>query len=219
MRISIWQQFSSNHSSHFTIVGRFPSEQEAQEAAEKFRHILTTIAKFYEEDPEWSEIYHEQNLISPPEVEFSEQYQVEWGDEPIDWFRNSEHAPKLVAIVKKDVFVSVDFETYSPPTPVENLMAKFGGVVYREIAETIHVVAHISCLAPDLITANAIAEKLNRLGTTKVNQHDCELQIQYIGWRIGKNFPSFIADLESKGCTEIQYTFSQILESELGDVS
>ena len=35
-RLSIWQQFSSNHSNDFTVVGKFAPENEAAKTAEMF---------------------------------------------------------------------------------------------------------------------------------------------------------------------------------------
>lgn len=32
MKVTIWEQFSSNHSSSFTIIGKFDSQEKAQEA-------------------------------------------------------------------------------------------------------------------------------------------------------------------------------------------
>ena len=49
MRISIWQQFSSNHSSSFTIIGTFENSEAAQRAAIEFRAILEKIVGWYQE--------------------------------------------------------------------------------------------------------------------------------------------------------------------------
>jgi hypothetical protein len=37
MRVTLWQEFSSNHSSDFTVVGEFPTPEAAQEAARRLR--------------------------------------------------------------------------------------------------------------------------------------------------------------------------------------
>jgi hypothetical protein len=43
MKIHIWQQFSSNHSNTFTLVGQFKDETAAIEAAKRFEAILNTM--------------------------------------------------------------------------------------------------------------------------------------------------------------------------------
>jgi len=45
MRLSIWQQFSSNHSANFEIVGTFKTEELAHQAAEELREISRAIAQ------------------------------------------------------------------------------------------------------------------------------------------------------------------------------
>lgn len=47
MRISIWQQFSSNHSSGFTVVGEFATRSEAENAANKIREILYRLKDWH----------------------------------------------------------------------------------------------------------------------------------------------------------------------------
>jgi hypothetical protein len=43
MRLSIWQQFSSNHSSNFTAVGRFDTPEKAAAARQTFEQMLRAI--------------------------------------------------------------------------------------------------------------------------------------------------------------------------------
>ena len=45
MKISIWQQFSSNHSANFELVGQFPTVEEAEKAYAILLDILTVIAQ------------------------------------------------------------------------------------------------------------------------------------------------------------------------------
>ena len=40
MKLSVWQQFSSNHSASFTVVGEFESAQKAQQAAAEIRRLI-----------------------------------------------------------------------------------------------------------------------------------------------------------------------------------
>ena len=79
MRVSIWRQFSSNHSNSFTVIGTFKTPEIAYTVADRLRTILVEIAQWYEADPEWAANYQELGLLSPPEVEYSEQYGIAWG--------------------------------------------------------------------------------------------------------------------------------------------
>src|SRR5579863_2710451 len=88
MRISIWQQFSSNHSSDFTLVGEFRSVDDAQRAGDELRHILQTVVDWYVAHPEVDEARFTEGscLPSPAEIEFAKQYGVELNSAyGIDW--------------------------------------------------------------------------------------------------------------------------------------
>ena len=169
MRISVWQQFSSNHSSHFTVVGRFGSEVEAHEAVEKFRYILKTITDWQSvpENSEWIELQHrppDENVHyathppTPPEIEFARQYDVDWGYAGIDWIGGN--PDERIRQIGQDVFVSVRFETWNPPTPIENLMARFGGAVQVQVSESMHLHLHLTCNLPNEAEANNLLQQV-----------------------------------------------------------
>ena len=93
MHVSIWQQFNSNHSGGFDIVGIFDSADSAEKASQQLRMMLKKIAEvrsqidFDEEDHD--------NIGIPPthvELEFAEQLAVEWGMYSIDWITTFEDA-------------------------------------------------------------------------------------------------------------------------------
>ena len=67
MKITVWQQFSSNHSSRFTIVGVFNTLTVAENAAAEIRGILQKIQQWHEDNPEKSEaLYEEADGEWPP---------------------------------------------------------------------------------------------------------------------------------------------------------
>src|SRR5215475_13956899 len=47
MRISIWQQFASNHSNSFIVVGRFQTVEQAQQAYQSIRSVLQHLREGY----------------------------------------------------------------------------------------------------------------------------------------------------------------------------
>ena len=129
MRIRVWRQFSSNHSSHFTVVGRFESEEQAREATGRFVSVLEAIDEWRRapENQKWIE--EQEHLdggfstnipLTPPEIEFSKQYDVDWGRYSIDWIAGA--PSERVQQLQRDVLVSVEFETWNLPTPIKNLM-------------------------------------------------------------------------------------------------
>lgn len=44
MKLSLWQQFSSNHSAGFSLIGQFKTAEEATQAVAVIRGILEKIA-------------------------------------------------------------------------------------------------------------------------------------------------------------------------------
>jgi len=79
MRVKIWQQFASNHSSNFTAVGRFDTPEQAAQARHTFEEMLRAI---------YAEQRHQD--IAPDSLTSIEQYyshmlQVEWNPGTLDW--------------------------------------------------------------------------------------------------------------------------------------
>src|SRR5579864_8296453 len=82
MGISIWRQFSSNHSANFTVVGQFETPERAHEVAEEMRAMLRAIGEWWEQYPGLEgQIEHDlgkRGQLTPPEAHFKEQYGVAW---------------------------------------------------------------------------------------------------------------------------------------------
>src|SRR4051794_26197451 len=89
MRISIWQQFSSNHSSNFMLVGEFISTEAATNAANVLRQIAQSIDRWYLDHEEVRERLLEDRLEVPTEVELQicAQYGIE-NVQAVDWLAN-----------------------------------------------------------------------------------------------------------------------------------
>src|SRR5688572_8881197 len=145
MRLSLWQQFSSHHSSHFSVVGQFSNESDASDAAEKIRQILRAIREWRSvpENRAWIELqhrppdskyYYENHFPTPPELDFARQYEIDWGNTGIDW--TGKNPDERVTQIGNDVIVGVDFETWNPPTPMQNLLAKLGATVKTQVSES-----------------------------------------------------------------------------------
>src|SRR5688572_22745233 len=107
MKISIWQQFSSNHSSDFTVVGEFSSRVEAEHAADQIRSILKEITDWFDQHmdtPEMDEWLNNDNWMeepSPIEKSIGDHYNIEWGGS-IDWHRDA----KIEIVLDRLVFMT-----------------------------------------------------------------------------------------------------------------
>src|SRR5262245_5494858 len=94
MDVAIWQQFSSNHSANFTVIGTFTTPVEANKAAAALHTLLNTISDWYH-DPANAELVkkrqdsvEESYNYTPPELAMKAQYQLDDDTDyfiPIDW--------------------------------------------------------------------------------------------------------------------------------------
>src|SRR5579871_721435 len=82
MKVSIWQQFSSNHSGAYFVVGVFASDGEARRAENELKDILRTIDAWHRANPHAAE--NNDGTLFPPEREAAEKYHAEWLH-AIDW--------------------------------------------------------------------------------------------------------------------------------------
>ncbi|MBZ0315592.1 MAG: hypothetical protein K8L91_04170 [Anaerolineae bacterium] len=101
MRISIWQQFSSNHSSKFTIVGRFGTEQEAEAVANQ---LLTWMKSIIREKVETN---YELDLTFT-EQKIRDTYNLDWYENGIEWNGMPEPSEIVKRVDKVTLIASVN---------------------------------------------------------------------------------------------------------------
>lgn len=166
MRLSIWQQFSSNHSADFTVVGQFASEAAAERAMQEFRRMFNAILEWHSrpENQGWRskhlKEYHDQPFLTPPEAVFAQKYDVEWL-QPIDWYGDIDVIPEQIQRAQNQVFVAVDFETWQQPDLIRTLMQKLGAVdVKNDRSETLFLSIHLTCKLPQDERKYEICEQL-----------------------------------------------------------
>jgi hypothetical protein len=169
MKLSLWSQFSSNHSANFTVVGHFESASKAQFAAERLEVILTKLALWWDQLSRdemmfWGE-RAETSRLTPPELELSHLYDVEWPFS-LDWYRwtwDREISP--VSVLGPLVFIrNPHDDIYKGPQPFNDLMTLFGGIVSVEADESgtypnTILLVHIICKAPDETAAESLVGK------------------------------------------------------------
>jgi hypothetical protein len=241
MRLSLWQQFSSNHSAYFTVVGTFESTEKANAAAAELRRILGTIDEWHYQHP--GRLNQDGLEPTSPEVEFAQQYGVEWTDAPV-WFYDSS-----VPVLDKSVILSSG-ETWSAPTPFIGILKKLGGAVVYSI-EADEPLAQfsvkITCTPSDEAIASQLAERILTYldlpepwdyrppwyvdDPNKDEHNNNQAAEDAEAWgslnRVGqvltfdlrffdltKGLPALISYLKAQGCTDIEYHFIQTLEAD-----
>lgn len=127
MKLSIWQQFSSNHSGAFTLIGTFESVKEAEHAAAIVRQLLTDIQHWLLANADTPTSPSGYNFITPPEQAFRQQY-GELGERCIDWDGLIVHhqSGDAVQSVGNHVLLTTLTESWTDPTNYRGLLDHLG---------------------------------------------------------------------------------------------
>jgi HEAT repeat protein len=209
MRISMWQQFGSNHSSSFTVVGVFETPEAAQRAAIEIQQIVAILAAWYDEHPEEAiEILSSGTQIpSPAEIEMGKRFGFEW-PYPVEWYGDASVKVELDRLV---YLTTKGFRPDTPGEPFEQVMSALGGQglldanAYGDQIGTILV--DITCVAPDAETARVIAEEKLEFRCMVRNAGSI---LRFYDWPFTElDLPTFIEQLRDQGCTDIQYRLWQ----------
>ncbi len=141
MKISIWQQFSSNHSSSFTVVGEFETAEKANESANTIMAILEDIKASYIEHKE-----HPRVNLPPTAIEkkYGEMYGFDW-KERLDWVdynldlnNNAQYIPFLSTYDRLVIIESTpSVYTWQTGHQMANLLTGMGANVVRKVTEGI----------------------------------------------------------------------------------
>jgi hypothetical protein len=164
MRTHIWQQFSSNHSASFVLVGQFETEQLAENVKGEIAAIVREVQDWWSQhkESEWHAIENElrrTHRSTPPEQAAKQRYGLNLWAIPtnfLDWVRHDE-ALKGVFRLGTLVFVQSAGETWQPPNPFNDIMEKLGGRVVQDIeGDDTQIVLNLRMTAPDEQTAKAL---------------------------------------------------------------
>jgi hypothetical protein len=166
MKISLWQQFSSNHSSSCFIVGQFESEEKAQQVEQEMRILLQSIIDWWQQFPEsaWDTIANDllaRGLPTPPEQAYKEKYALkDWSTTIfIDWLWDQ---TALEALHRVGTLVSINqmassISSWDGISPFEEIFQKWGGKIMMDVAEgDIPLKINFRGTAPDEHTAQNI---------------------------------------------------------------
>ena len=167
MRISIWQEFSSNNSARFTVVGIFETATAAKDAADKLMDMIKSIVEWYQK-PENAGLQEQWDSPppSPPEIQIAKQHNIEWSEISLDWTWVDADGNGPVKAFEKIVFVD-GTESWLGSSPADKLVQILGGkalvdgvITLDQIGEpgTIGTVSlELLCIAPN----SNVAEKIH----------------------------------------------------------
>jgi hypothetical protein len=155
MHISIWQQFGSNHSNGFTIVGEFETVEEARQTANRF---LTMLEEIRSEQETWT--YPFTNLPKEVEKKYSALYDVNW-PEILDWLLSEGNIHDYVIAYENRVIVDSLGEA-KDYKPIDVLMAQWAKRMLLETEMGLNaIVVEITCQIPDPQQGQILFDTLN----------------------------------------------------------
>jgi hypothetical protein len=162
MRISLWQQFSSNHSSSYIVVGQFETQEWAEQVKLEVHSIVREISDWWDQhdDTQRKIILDElqrTHRLTPPEQTIQRRYQVNlWPPLAFrDWI-GDEDTLEGIFQVGRLVFV-VSGETWAGPQPFSEILRKLGGHVAEAIEEgDTYIVLNLRMIAPNEVAAQSL---------------------------------------------------------------
>lgn len=157
MRVSIWQQFSSNNSSSYVIIGSFATPERANEAAAEFKTLLQRLWEWYQAHPEIRDavLNEEGHELTDAERQIGKDYNIEFED-AVEWIAREEtleFLPDAVTTFENLLFVATVTETVTEDTPFAHFMYQLGARVEFEEEMQAYLLIGISARAPDASTA------------------------------------------------------------------
>jgi hypothetical protein len=225
MRLTLWQQFSSNHSTSYTLVGVFPTPEKAQQAAETWRQIIARVKTWIKNNPD--KLPDDDRIPLEIEQELGKEYNMVWDVAADSWFDLD-----VKLIWGRFVMVYPNWQAEYGPQPLDQLMQRLGGKPiitgsnwdnpYGEIIVT------INCDAPDDATLNALQSKTSIYDLGPFANHD-DYKVTMYGKRASIEFYSddfddliyVMKDLQKRKMTNIrleivnrQYTEFEPIEFE-----
>ena len=151
MKLSIWQQFSSNHSSYFAIIGRFDNVDIAK--------TKTTILR----DWIYRMLWEQDNKTAKDEI--YEKYRIKWYENGMSWNGHPDSVDKVVQRFNSDVFLLTS-ETWDTPKPLIELVQKMNPNqvhLYSAGEDWYFIKINLTALAPDEKTAQNFCQYLQSI--------------------------------------------------------
>ncbi len=172
MKLSIWRQFSSNHSGNFTIIGRFSTAEEAEIAAAKIRDIWLQIADWREAnftaDGQWK-AYWNGDITVPLEEKFSSEVGIAWNPKnALEWTRQKKDIDDTVFTFENSVILTSAGETWHFPEPYVAYLRNQNCDVFTSYKDYLSIP---NTIITTTLTANAPSVEIAQFIQEHVNAH------------------------------------------------
>jgi hypothetical protein len=169
MRLSIWQQFSSNHSASFELVGIFETTDSAITAAEELRAILRHVREWYDQhyDEDKQITLRISNNLLPltdDEKRIRNEYRLDQWEHSIDWAMAllPRAEEDLIRVYRNLLFMESVGETWLGAQPFDQFIGERAVkmVLSVEGSDTTWHYFRVTCQARSIEAAQAIKTQL-----------------------------------------------------------
>ncbi|QPC83692.1 hypothetical protein G4Y79_04735 [Phototrophicus methaneseepsis] len=205
MKLSIWQEFSSNHSADFTVVGAFESVSAAEQAAANIQKILDRIEAWWnnltrEEMMAWGQ-KTETEQLTPIEAELQKQLNVTWSHS-LNWFYWHNFRKPLYKYQNFVFVTNPNLGILNGPQPFDELLKDYGASVYKYVSESrTHansiLVMDVECHLPIEPEAAELLYEGFREDFETLHQHGWQIYEEAYSPNIDLPFDIIYYDLES----------------------
>lgn len=230
MKLTLWRQFSSNHSAAFMLVGQFATPALAEEAAQTLRNILARIQAQWQQYPTLAAREHayEAYVLSPVERQIRNDYQIDNFDMSLDWWLEGDDLYEV--LVQRDLCILHSPDTaYSGLFPFTELVENLGGTPKFWSEAYQHTLSFmLTCTLPTLqdievmwnqieYTQNIWGEPLFTVPGVQpiaglIERDNFFIRFRDVDLRTSRatfedQFAHFLDFVESYRCTSVEYTF------------
>jgi hypothetical protein len=238
MRVSIWQQFSSNHSGGFSLIGEFKTIEEAENAVAIMKSMISMIAKWYKDH--FEELDKQLRKFSilpltPVEEELAKQYGLTQWEYSVDWAETEANEALInqgLYHYRNLVFLSDPIETWCDAQPFDELLEKLGARIEVHSAtaqDDIVPVVYMTCYAPNETTAAEIVRQLSSSKTFitvpnvrsypgEISHVDSKIECQELEiWHqphISEFLDELVPYLEAQECKNFEFSISHRLHED-----
>lgn len=184
MKVSIWQQFSSNHSSNFTIIGQLETAEKAQEIADQFKQIFKAILQSKFDLRSRSDEAGEPTRV---EIALRDKYQIDSWTQSIDWLIPEWEELDRPVVEHWKNYVLVNNPIYDMtnqiPRNIVALMARLANDVFVEIeGGGDYITFDLVAAAPNDETAMSVETKIKAIFALELHREERNqgvIQAQY----------------------------------------
>jgi hypothetical protein len=222
MRLSLWSQFSSNHSARFTCVGVFDTPADAEDASAYLNYIFSYISEWYlrPENADWRELTGDGlPPPSPAELEVAAALGFDWGDYAADWIPFPEVGGPLTSFDRL-VFIG-EYKCDAGAQPADRLMEAIGGQALvdgslgPEQNRDSSIWLYLTARAPDEASAELVRSLVVDFFAdwSEEGVVYCKgVRLNLERWRLfdlASQLPELIGMLEKHACTDIEYMLTE----------